>query len=83
MQNRSFFQMEKQLSIQGRMVVPLGKEGEYQRLEVFNKLGRGSRHQYNAGPCSFEPCVDEKEQKQKWREAEMFPELHFITPAMY
>lgn len=54
-----------------------------QRLEVFHRLGRGSRHSYMAGFVSFEPCVDEKLQLEKWREAQFCEQLHFNTPAMY
>lgn len=65
------------------MVVPIGREGELQRLEVMNKLGRGATHKYMSEFVSFEPCVDEKEQLERWEDAKDIEQFHFNTPVMY
>lgn len=65
------------------MVVPIGLEGEIQRLEMKQKLGRGSiLHQFTKY-VSFEPCVDEKFQLDKWSLAQDMEMYHFVTPNMY
>lgn len=60
--------LERQLSIGGRLVMPLGPEYSYQNLVLFNKLPDGSLVQKTLIPVAFVPMLGPKKEPEQQEE---------------
>lgn len=64
--------LEDQIANGGRLVVPVGQEGQIQNLTVMDKLLLGTKYWYTHAPCSFEPLADAEEQEEKSHKNETY-----------
>lgn len=66
--------LEDQLANGGRLVVPVGREGELQNLTIMDKLLLGTKYWFVEEHCSFEPLMREQEQEKRFLQGD-----HFVT----
>uniref|UniRef100_A0A8D8QN22 protein-L-isoaspartate(D-aspartate) O-methyltransferase n=1 Tax=Cacopsylla melanoneura TaxID=428564 RepID=A0A8D8QN22_9HEMI len=66
--------LEDQLANGGRLVVPVGREGELQNLTIMDKLLKGTKYWFVEEHCSFEPLMYADQQEKRF-----IANQHFAT----
>lgn len=71
--------LEDQVANGGRLLVPVGREGQLQNITIMDKMLLGTKYWFTEDVCSFEPLMKEADQEKRFRDQNHFVTLHLTS----